>query len=360
MSADLGRTPRSVLVSDRSSFRDEKNRLSSQVEQLHLSYKVSVLLPECSSPPAHLDTVFNSFNSFYLIRKLPVYELLDKHFLESAVYQGSVYGLSYRTRIDEDSCVALTPNGHLSLSLCLFAGHLSLSLDKDAFELLGVEGKPSRFNHRTNCRYVVSVDLTDSSMAPGGRGYQRLLTGLRSRLQLKTDFLLSHHPGGGASLQALLSRYDWSEHRPEISSHTLTHLSCPSMQSCDPHSFLEWIGAVDADISCENSSNSFLSSLVCPEPNTTLSQALRVSVCGLLLPQDIHRLIQQIRCYLEQPRLASWVSLTVHGFADSPVSWGGNEHGVLRGGENFYSLLMFHDHTYHLHLATGAHDTCPP
>ncbi|XP_019123371.2 ribonuclease P protein subunit p40 isoform X3 [Larimichthys crocea] len=317
MSADLGRTPRSVLVSDRSSFRDEKNRLSSQVEQLHLSYKVSVLLPECSSPPAHLDTVFNSFNSFYLIRKLPVYELLDKHFLESAVYQGSVYGLSYRTRIDEDSCVALTPN-------------------------------------------VVSVDLTDSSMAPGGRGYQRLLTGLRSRLQLKTDFLLSHHPGGGASLQALLSRYDWSEHRPEISSHTLTHLSCPSMQSCDPHSFLEWIGAVDADISCENSSNSFLSSLVCPEPNTTLSQALRVSVCGLLLPQDIHRLIQQIRCYLEQPRLASWVSLTVHGFADSPVSWGGNEHGVLRGGENFYSLLMFHDHTYHLHLATGAHDTCPP
>lgn len=32
-------------------------------------------------------------------------------------------------------------------------------------------------------------------MAPGGRGYQRLLTGLKSRLQLKTDFLLSHYPG---------------------------------------------------------------------------------------------------------------------------------------------------------------------
>lgn len=42
---------------------------------------------------------------------------------------------------------------------------------------------------------VVSVDLTDSRMAPGGRGYQRLLIGLKSRLQLKTDFLLSHYPG---------------------------------------------------------------------------------------------------------------------------------------------------------------------
>nr|XP_046264161.1 ribonuclease P protein subunit p40 [Scatophagus argus] len=354
MSGDLSKTPGSLMVWDRSSFLDEKNRLSSQVEQLHFNYKVSVLLPECCAAPCHLDAVLNSFSSFYLIRNLPTYELLDKHFLDNAVYQGSVYGVSYRTRIDEDDCVALMPNGHLSLSL-----------SKDSFELLGAEGKPSRFNHRTKCRFVVSVDLSDSSMAPGGRGYQRLLTGLRSRLQLKTDFLLSHHPGGGASLQALLSRYEWSEHRPEVSSHMLTDLSCPALltsdpQSCDPHSILEWVGAVDARVSCDNSSNSFLSSLVCPEPKTTLSQALSVSICGLLLPQDVHRLIQQIRYYLEQPHSESWVSLTVHGFVDSPVSWGGNEHGFLRGGENFYSLLMIHDHTYRLHLATGAHDTCPP
>ncbi|XP_026168917.1 ribonuclease P protein subunit p40 [Mastacembelus armatus] len=349
MSVDLDQTPRSLLVCDWSSFLDDKNRVSSQVEQLHFNYKVSVLLPECSSAPAHLDSVLNSFSSFYLIRNLPIHELLDKQFLETAVYQGSVYGLSYRTRIDEDNCVALMPNGRLSLSL-----------DKDSYQLLGVEGKPSRFSNRTNSRYVISIDLTDNSMAPGGRGYLRLLTGLMSRLHLTTDFLLSHHPGGGASLQPLLSRYDWSEHRPELHSHALTHLSCPELQSCDPHSFLEWLGAVDADISCENSSISFLSSLVCPEPKTTLSRVLRVSICGLLLPQDVHRLIQEIRCYLEQPQLESWLSLTVHGFVDSPVSWGGREHGVLRGGENFYTLLMFHDHTYHLHLATGAHDTCPP
>ncbi|KAG7219158.1 hypothetical protein INR49_006317 [Caranx melampygus] len=361
MSVDLDQTPRSLLVCDRSSFLDERNRISSQVEQLHFNYKVSLLLPGCSSTPSHLDSVVNSFSSFYLIRKLPIYELLDKRFLEMAVYHGSVYGLSYGTRIDEDNCVALMPNGHLYLSL-----------DKDSFQVLGFEGKPSRFSHRTKNRYglirvfvfVVSVDLTDSSMAHGGRGYLRLLAGLRSRLHLKTDFLLSHHPGGGASLQPLLSRYDCSEHRPEISTRALTHLSCPilltsDLQSCDPHSFLEWLGAVDSDISSENSTSSFLSSYVCPEPKTTLS-ALSISIRGLLLPQDIHRLIQETRCHLEQPQLQSWASLTVHGFVDSPVSWGGSEHGVLKGGENFYTLLMFHDHTYHLHLATGAHDTCPP
>ncbi|XP_029380414.1 ribonuclease P protein subunit p40 [Echeneis naucrates] len=354
MSVDLDHTPRCLLVSDRSSFLHEKNRINSQVEQLNFNYKVSLLLPECGSTPSHLDSMLNNFSTFYLIRKLPIYELLDKRFLETAVYQGCVYGLSYRTRIDEDICVALMPNGHLCLSL-----------DKDSFQVLGVEGKASRFSHRTKSRYVVSVDMTESSMVPGGRGYLRLLTGLKSRLPLKSDFLLSHHPGGGASLQALLSRYDWSEHKPEVSTHALTCLSCPTQLTSippnfDPHSFLEWLGAVDADISCENSSCSFLSSLACPEPKTMLSQALRVSVCGLLLPQDILRLIQEIRCYLDQPQLQSWVALTVHGFVDSPVSWGGREHGALRGGENFYTLLMGEDHTYHLHLVTGAHDTCPP
>lgn len=41
MFGDLDRTPRSLLVCDRSSFVDEKNRLSSQLEQLHFNYKVT-------------------------------------------------------------------------------------------------------------------------------------------------------------------------------------------------------------------------------------------------------------------------------------------------------------------------------
>lgn len=66
------------------------------------------------------------------------------------------------------------------------------------------------------------------------------------------------------------------------------------------------------------------------------------------------------RCYLQQAQAESWASVTVHGFTDSPVSWGDGEHGVLIGGDNFYNLLMFPDQTYRLHLATGAQDACPP
>ncbi|KAK5889697.1 hypothetical protein CesoFtcFv8_015678 [Champsocephalus esox] len=316
MATELERTPRCLLVSERSGFLQENNRLLSQ--QLNFNYKVSVLLPDCGSAPSHLDAVLDGLTPFYLIRDLPVHELLETPSLQG------VSALSYRTRLDEDNCVALLPNGHLSLSL-----------DKDSFELLGVEGKPSRFSHKRNIRYVVS---------------------------LKTDFLLTHPPGGGASLQALLSRYDWSEHRPEVSRRLLTDVCCPLLtsdpQSCDPHRLLEWLGAVDANISCENTSSSFLSSLCCPDPQTVTS-SLSVSVSGLLLPEDLQRILKQLRCHLEQ-NVSTWASLTVHGFVDSPVSWGVSEHGVLRGGENFYSLLLFPDQTYRIHLGTGAQDICPP
>ncbi|KAF7643545.1 hypothetical protein LDENG_00237610 [Lucifuga dentata] len=348
MPAELERTPRSLLACEQASFLDEKCRLSAQVEQHHFNYKVSVLLPECGSAPSELGAALNSFSSFYLIRNLQVYELLDTHFLQRAVYQGSAYGLSYRTRIDEDNCVALLPNGHLVLSV-----------DKDTYELLGVEGKASRFKQRR--RFIIHVNLTDRRMAVGGRGHHRLLTGLRSRVALQTDFLLSHHPGGSDALRDLLSRYDWTEYRPEVSSRTMTNLPCPAsmtsdLLSCDAHSFLEWLGAVEADISWGDLSSSFLR----PEPEGTLSRALSVSVFGLLLPQDVHRLLQELRRGLSESRLASWAAVTVHGFADSLVSWAGNEHGVLRGGDNFYSLLLFHDHTYRLYMATGAYDACPP
>uniref|UniRef100_A0A8B9GM09 Ribonuclease P/MRP 40 subunit n=1 Tax=Astyanax mexicanus TaxID=7994 RepID=A0A8B9GM09_ASTMX len=64
--------------------------------------------------------------------------------------------------------------------------------------------------------------------------------------------------------------------------------------------------------------------------------------------------------YLDEPKLTSWVSLTVHGCADSPVSWGSAEHGFHKGGENFYNFVCFQNQDYWLHMATGAKDACPP
>lgn len=43
MYGDMSRPPRSLLVWDSSSFLHEKNRVTSQVEQLHFNYKVALV-----------------------------------------------------------------------------------------------------------------------------------------------------------------------------------------------------------------------------------------------------------------------------------------------------------------------------
>lgn len=358
MFKNLEKTPRSLLVCERSNVEHEKARLCSHVEKHYFNYKVSLLVPGCDHLPAEVDAALNAMRSFLLVRDLPLARLLDKDFLDQALYKGSTYGLSYQTRIDEDNCYALLPNGKLILSVV-----------KDTYEVLGLEGKPSQYQRKPAGRYVVSVDLKDQTMAPGGKGHQRVLRALTEHAPLRCDLLLSQHLPGGESpaLQSLLSNHKLSEHKPLVSSSVMTSLACPTLvtsdlqqQSCDPQSFLEWLGAVDAGVPCERDESGYLSTYECPQPQTVVAGAVRCSVTGLILPEDIHQLLAVLRRSVIEAKLAPWLALTVHGFQDSPVSWGTAEHGFLSGGENFYTVVLFQNLDYWLCMATGPHDACPP
>ena len=76
--------------------------------------------------------------------------------------------------------------------------------------------------------------------------------------QMWECLLLSAAEEDGGVLQNLLSQYSFEEHRPTLHTHTLKEMPCPSLhstdrhgdeKSCDPHHFLEWLGAVSMDIS---------------------------------------------------------------------------------------------------------------
>ncbi|XP_057190277.1 ribonuclease P protein subunit p40 [Triplophysa rosa] len=361
MSPELEKCPRSLLVCEKSNFMNEKSRHDIHVSKHSFNYKISVLIPECAVLPANISGVISNFSPYYLVRDLPVYELLQDKSHETVVQKGTVYAVSYNTKIDEDNSIALLPSGQLVLSL-----------NKDAYEQLGLEGRPSLYNHRKAMRYVVTLNLRDKTLAPGTKRYQRVLSGLKDRLPLRYDFLFTEHNTGGdedKTLYKLLSQYKPVEHKAVLSHHTLKNLPCPTLYpsdlqgttlSCDPHSFLEWLGAVNLDISCENAADSFLSTYICPEPKSSVSQALLCTITGFISPEDVYLLLQELRKYFDEPKFTQWLSLTVHGFMDSPVSWGATEHGFLKGGENFYNLVCFKNQDYWLHMATGAHDGCPP
>ncbi|XP_027019313.2 ribonuclease P protein subunit p40 [Tachysurus fulvidraco] len=357
MPADLEKCPRSLLVCEKSNFLNEASRHEAHVSKHSFNYKVSLLIPECGVLPADIAKVISKFSSYYLVRDLPVYRFLEEDMLK-IIKKGTFYSLSYKTRLDEDNIIALSSR------------KLILSLDKDTYEQLGLEGKPSLYNHRKPMRFVVTVDLTDISLVPGTKRYQQVLMSLKERVPLRSDFLLTDcRSDQDGHLKALLSQYTYENCRPTLSSHSLTDVLCPSLQSsdlqgkslsCSPELFLEWLGAANLNISCENSATSFLSTYTCPEPRSSVSQALICTVTGLIPPEDISVLLQELRRYFDAPKFTAWVSLTVHGFVDSPVSWGTTEHGFLKGGDNFYNFVCFKNQDYWLHMATGAHDGCPP
>lgn len=110
----------------------------------------------------------------------------------------------------------------------------------------------------------------------------------------------------------------------------------------------------------EDQTSGYLSTYECPQPATVVDRAIRCSVTGLILPEDIYHLLDVLRRSVLEPKLAPWLALTVHGFQDSPVSWGTAEHGFLSGGENFYTLVLFQNLDYWICMATGSHDACPP
>lgn len=55
---------------------------------------------------------------------------------------GSLYGITNETRIDVDDCVAITP-----------CKHLYLSLNKEIFQSLGLEGNVSFHSRKSQDRY---------------------------------------------------------------------------------------------------------------------------------------------------------------------------------------------------------------
>ncbi|XP_023696962.1 ribonuclease P protein subunit p40 [Paramormyrops kingsleyae] len=360
MHPELQQSPRNILVFEKSNFMNEKSRHDLHVLKHYFNYKVSVFIPECGILPSELNDAISRFTKYYLVKDLPVHELLEEECLEKTVKKGRFYALSYNRRIDQDDVVAILPTGQMILSV-----------NKDTYEQLGLEGKESQYTHKQPMRYVVTVDLTDKSMLPGSKRYNRVLWALKEKVPVKMDFLLARHSteaNEGGMLPSCLSQYHCRELQASISTQKLSSLPYPVLCSCDirgegycePHQFLEWLGAVTMEIDCNNDATSFMSTYSCPEQHNTLSQALLCSITGLLLPEDIQSLLEKLRSYFEQPKLTSWLSLVVHGFADSPVSWGMEEHGFHKGGENFYGFVVFGNQDYWLHMGTGANDGCPP
>lgn len=351
--------PRHLLVCEKSSFLAEKSRHASHVETHYYNYAVSILLPECGHLPVKLKNTIDGLGNYYLVKDLPLHEFITQEFRDAFIKKGLFYALSYNTRIDQDNAAALLPTGKLIISV-----------DKDTYEELGLQGKPSLYSGKKTMRFIVNLDLTNEALSQDGKKLQRVRWAFTEKKPLKFDFLLAWDNAEAPTIKTYFSKYMVKECPFNISSVVSKDVLCPVLksrelhgkegESCSAMEIFEWLGAVSNNIDCNNQASSFISSFGCPDPNILVERAYVCTITGFITPAKIMQLLQQLREYFDELKLSQWASLMVNGFADSPVSWKESEHGFFKGGENLYSFVVFNNEDYWLHMAVGTHDGCPP
>ncbi|KAM9074658.1 ribonuclease P protein subunit p40 isoform 2-T2 [Megaptera novaeangliae] len=315
----LREVPRHLLVCEKSNFGHDKSRHRHLVETHYHNYRVSFLIPECGILSKELKDLVMDSGPYYFVKDLPLHELIAHEFINTFVKKGACYALTYNTNIDEDNTAALLPNGKLILSL-----------DKDTYEETGLQGRPSQYSGRKTMKFSAE----------------------------------------GSAMMSYFSSYRIQEHQPKIVLSTMTDVQCPVLQSgelrgqpeaaCSAQELFEWLGAVFSNATLNNEPDNFISTYCCPQPSTVVAKAYLCTITGFILPEKIRLLLEQLCRYFDEPKLAPWVTLSVQGFADSPVSWRENEHGFRKGGEHLYNFVVFSNRDYWLQLAVGANDDCPP
>uniref|UniRef100_A0A667J155 Ribonuclease P/MRP subunit p40 n=1 Tax=Lynx canadensis TaxID=61383 RepID=A0A667J155_LYNCA len=315
----LREVPRHLLVCEKSNFGHDKSRHRHLVETHYHNYRVSFLIPECGILSKELKNLVMETGPYYFVKNLPLHELITHEFINTFVKKGSCYALTYHTNIDEDNTVALLPNGKLILSL-----------DKDTYEETGLQGRPSQYSGRK----IMKFSAEESRM------------------------------------MSYFASYGIQERQPRVALSTASELQCPVLRSgelggapeaaCSAPELLDWLGAVFSNAQLNNEPNNFVSTYCCPQPSTVVAKAYLCTITGFIVPEKIRLLLEQLCRYFDEPKLAPWVTLSVQGFADSPVSWRENEHGFRKGGEHLYNFVIFNNQDYWLQMAVGANDDCPP
>ncbi|XP_012369527.2 ribonuclease P protein subunit p40 [Octodon degus] len=311
--------------------------MNSPVQEKPISV-VSFLIPECGLLSKELKSLVMDMGPYYFVKNLPLHELITCEFISTFVKKGK----------------------------------LILSLDKDTYEETGLQGRPSQYSGRKIMKFIVPIDLVDLSLNLDSKKYERVSWCLKEKKPLKFDFLLAWHQTGTeeSTLMSYFSKYQIQERHPRVAMSTLRNLQCPELRSsklhgepegsCSAPELFDWLGAVFCDVNLNNEPNNFISTCCCPQPSTVVTKACLCTVTGFILPEKICVLLEQLRHYFDEPKLAPWITLSVQGFADSPVSWREKEHGFWKGGEHLYNFVIFNNLDYWLQMAVGASDDCPP
>ncbi|KAL5022437.1 hypothetical protein ScPMuIL_001592 [Solemya velum] len=353
-------SPLGKLIVESSSFKDENSRHKRVIMDHSLNYSVSLTLPVSTLPCSVTNPVQEGKS--YIVH-LPLVELISIDFIEAFIKAGKLSLFSHSTRIDTDNCIAILPTGQLVLNLT-----------KDAYQILGLEGKPSLFTKKNHNKFIVHLNLTHKNFIPGNAKYDRIKRIFAQRTDLMFDCLVAWVPQDENVCPSSIQKYFqikghtarllkveeirrfYSELRSPVISPSQTRE--PTDDACSMYEVFDWLGALALCIDLSDGRpDDYLTGMGIPSPTIPLDNCTYYQCMGFHTADTVLTVFTALRELVEVGN-CPWGCLTVHGFADSPVSTNTQEHGYCFAGDNFYTFVLFPDQSYWLYTALSTHDVC--
>ncbi|XP_046843351.1 ribonuclease P protein subunit p40-like [Xenia sp. Carnegie-2017] len=341
--------------------KEDENKFLKRILDHHFNFSIGLLVPTLSKQK-FVNQISESslFSESCCLAVTTLLEIINPKFLSQFLRRGVVSALSYKTKIDTEDCVALLPTGIIWLSLT-----------KDTYECLGLQGKPSPF--KNNPKFDVVIDVNESYFEPSKKFYQRVLKAFQ-KTGLKFEFLFSERSIDdkseyGEKLQSylksrgIISQPFHCEHYvenfnnidvPTISFHDESFFDISA--TCNYLEFHEWLGCVLCNVDCSQSSpDSYLNTLSSPEPNSCQQVVLSTWI-GFISSHSVQNVLKFARDLLKKNPDIPWLNVTIWGFSDSPVTWRDLRHGFYLNGDNHYSIILFQDHCMWMYRTLSDHD----
>ncbi|XP_028410049.1 ribonuclease P protein subunit p40-like [Dendronephthya gigantea] len=355
-------SPKRRMIFDKFCGKEGEEKCLKVISKHHFNISVGVLVPSFSTEKLHECISKLLFTDFSCLAEVSLTEIINAEFISKFVRPGSICALSHGTKIDTSDCAALLPTGIL---------HLSLT--KDSYESLGIQGKPSAFNN--NLRFDIEINLLAPYFKPNKKYFERVSRGF-FRTGLKFKFLFSMKAECKDTCEQKLDSYFISlgiscktfECKKEVKAFLEVNIPIISFNNeafleidsqCNAMDFHEWLGSLVCGVDCSKAaSDSFVNTLSCPAPNQP-DKAAYHKWTGFINSSAVCNLIKSAREILDRNPELPWFSIMIWGFSDTPVSWQDHCHGYFLCGDNHSTVIMFQKEQMWMYRMLGEHDEQP-
>ncbi|XP_051159962.1 ribonuclease P protein subunit p40-like isoform X2 [Leptopilina boulardi] len=317
----------SLLIEQSNQLKDSPSIIKTH----YFNHSVSVVFPETIDVPEEIQSSLLRDKDYYKIHDLCPHELVSKEFIEAFVKKGELSLLAIDKKIDVHNILSIVPSGELLLSLT-----------RETYQTLGLEGKSSFFNRNQDdtSRHVVTLDLKKECFTPGKKNYERVRNCLKNYFKETFDVIVAWDPPDNVCPSSIAAWFHKRNYKISLCHQSFVNRTRYSIDvpvvddSCDYHQFFEWLGLFSVDGNLKNKDTKTNQSSVFAS-----NQVQYIESTGFFTRRMVNNVYSAIKKYMGENNI-SWCSMDVQGFADSPISWGLKEHQFYTDGDNSYTIVF--------------------